>query len=103
MMNKVQLSRFKQDIAKIRTFVDVVAKHWQSHGTDVISVLLQNAAANSEGTWGYTLDKELERTKTAIDAIKAMCNYNKYHLTAFILEEIEFAEMSSTVDEHEHH
>lgn len=89
-IDATRLASFKKQLLDLHTVLQSLSIHWNHDKIySILAVLLQNASSNSVGCFGYTHEKEIIKTNTALDAIEILCNYNKFHVTEWLLDEID--------------
>lgn len=100
-MKQSTVDAIKADVKALRAVIEKLAIVWPSDELDIYLTLLQNLEFSGVGAHGYTLEAEIKRMYIIQDAIIAMEKYNEYHVSSFIVNEIEMIFMGNIHSEQE--
>ena len=92
-MKQSTVDAIKADVKRLRAVIEKLAIVWPSDEIDIYLTLLQNLGFSGKGAYGYSLEAEIKRMYDIIDAIQAMEKYNKYHVSSFIMSEVDMVLM----------
>jgi len=88
MKTQKQLSAFKKQVEKTRTFLSFLTVVWPNH--DLLSLLLQNLSFDVTQSTTYSYERDLKRCEAIIKALKELKERTtNCPVTQYICEEID--------------
>lgn len=92
-------NEIQQELAKLHKTVQAILDVWNDADKQMIAVLLQNAAFNTDDCVGSTLESQVEKINKVGKALFALREFEDYHFVNWVCDQYDMIVSSCLMNE----